>query len=631
MPKSSDNLAALELVGAVAFDLATLERHEDRNLESENLIQKISSAQQHVDGGLGEVLAATENLLHCMQQELVPDVGGSFQTLLDVAQFLHDATTTDAIHEEDNTIVDELLERIDFLASGGIESELPRGESSALGLSTEFRKLNFPIENPENVEDPLLASFSEQIASTGQLLVSRVGHNKSTPVARALAQHNRILDSLTRQIQEQSHIKLSSLFSSLRTTVFENQELGGVESRVRFRGPPQGQYIYKSTANLFTPILERLLLAFRQLLASNIDASLAVDVQRDDDELRVFFNFDDLKPRYTKRLDSTLAAIMAAGPNNREHDIAEGYREAEAEAVGRELASLLTATRRVGGLLKAKPNNASSMSIHLRIPSDIRLFAALQVRIDSNLYAVEANLVQGLVPASVAHCDFSRNKVTHEDISYEYVTLGVGKSIHDIDSDDRGMLVLLRTDVRRLAFRADEVYDIVQTVRQPTSSGVAFGNLCTSDSEAILLLDFCSPGDLDWENVAGFAKSHTPKHRIYLCDTSEVTAAKLMEAVSGLDIDCKLLHGVAKTIATIQEQRPTLLVFDMHDECSDSLQLFSKIERNVEISPEECLVLIQDTTSNALQENAKIASLPQASRDASTNELRGLLRTKLGL
>lgn len=631
MQKSSDDQSALDLVGAVAFDLAILERHHDRNFESGSLIQKIASAQKKVEGSLGEVLAATENLLHCMQQELIPDVQGSFQALSDVAQYLHDSTNTDAQKEEDNAIVDELLERIDFLASGGIDSELPRSEHSTFGPPTVFHKLKFPIEAPEDVEDPLLATFAEQLASSSQLLSSRFGSSNEGAKSNAVIQHNRITNAFVHQVQEQSHEKLSNLFKSLRAVVFENEEGGGLESRVKFSSPADGHSLYKSTANLFSPIFERLLRAFRQLLVSNIDAFLAVDVQSADEEVAVVFNFEELKSRYAKRMDATVSTVLATDSGTFERDIAESSHEPEVDAFGRELASLLAATRRVGGSLKAKPNKASGFSIDVHIPIETRLFTALQLRIDSNHYAVEANLIQGVVPASFGHCDYSLDKVTYEDISYDYVTLGVGKPIHDIDANDRGMLVFLQTEGRSLALRADEVLEIVQMVRQPSSSGVTFGNLCNSDSEAIMLLDFLSPRNLKSRILTPTTCGQLATRRIYLYNTTETTAAKFEMAVKGKSIECRRLQGVASTIAEIQEQQPTLLVFELHSERLDGLENFARIEPHIDVSRGKCLVLVDSPGSHTIQENARFSSLPQASCDLSANEFRDLITTQLGL
>lgn len=631
MPKSTDNRASHELIGAVAFELAALNRLEDPTEEFMSLIDKVSAAQRQVQGGLGEVLAATENLLHCMQQETLHDIPGSLQTLLDVAQFLHASSSAGQTLDEDLEEIDELLERIDFVASGGAESELTRPDSSTQSPPTEFRKLRFPIDAPADAEDPVLASIVERLLSTGRLLHSHGKSCGNTPIAMSLAQHNQDLDSLVRRLQEQSHSPLSSLGTTLRDIFSATVDGRGCDSRVQIGITPSDPRIFKSLASLLFPRVELLCRVLCQLLLSNIDGSMAIEVQTEGDELKVLFNLIGLKSRYSKRMATTVSTVLATGFDASTKGIEEDSREVEVEDIGLELAQLISATRRVGGSLRAESRQPNSFTIEMRVPSDTRIFSAHQLSLDSNPYAVEANLVQGIVPACVAECDFNRNVVVHEKQSYKYMSLGVGRPIHDIDVDDWGMLVLLQSENRHLALRADEVGDIIQTTRQPSSSDIAMGNVCTGDSEATLVLDLNSTLESDSDGSRNLAKGHLAMHRIYLCNTSDETTTRFDQAVSGMSVDCEHLVGISQTIATIQEQRPTLLVAEMSGKGDGGLEHLARIGRYAQIPPKQWLILVDSSATQGLDEQARFSSLLQAPIDASVNELRDLLRKTLGL
>lgn len=631
MPKSSDKLASQELIGAIAFGLATLDRHEDQSVEIEGLIDKVSAAQRQTEGGLSEVLAATENLLHCMQQEMLHDVSGSLQTLLDVAQFLHACTSAGRTREEDLREVDELLERIDFLASGGVETELPRADSSTESPPTEFRKLRFPIEAPADAEDPVLASIVERLLSTGQSLNSRAETGSASSMATSLALHSQDLDSLVRRLQERSHTVLSDLVTTLRDIFATTVDGRDCQSRVQIRETTSAQGVYKSLANFLFPKIGQLCRALRQLLLGNIDGSMDVEVRIKGDELKLLFTLTGLKSRYSKRMATTLSTVLVSDFDATAQDFEETSREVEADDVGRELTPLISATRGVGGSIRVDSRQSNSFAIEISVPTDTRIFSALQFSLDSNSYAVEANLVQSIVPACVAKCDFNRNEVIHDNRSYEYVSLGVGKPIHDIDVDDWGMLVLLQSEDRHLALRADEVRDIIQSTRQPSSSDIVMGNVCTIDSDATLMLDLDSTIGISSRSSTNLAKRQLAKNRICLCNVSSQTTKKFNEALSGLGVDCENLVGVAPTIAAIQEQRPSLLVAEMDGSVNGGLEHLEKIGRYAHVSSKQWMILVDGPAEQRRGEPDRFSSLIQAPIDASTSELRDLLRATLDL
>ncbi len=621
------------LIDSIAFGLATLERHGDRTREIERLVQQISLARNQFEGPLGDLLWATENFLASVRTGTLSDQEGLRQVLQDLAHLLHSTSEAEDTSPLDIEEVDELLERLDYLASGGTDQEIPKRDRSVGTPPIEFTKFDFPIESSPHVEDPILTSVLEQGRSTGRLLSSNFGNSNDRRAPELIERHLQQLGSIEARIREQSFIRVDDLVKQLTDSIKSDSELQSDRARIEIEKDSNcNDYVYKSFANFLVPIIKALMKTFTATAVNRPEASFEFQTVSKSDEMAFSFRLKGIKSKLADQMDSTLRSLSSAGSSKKvTHEGSSQKDTTSFTMIQTALLTFATSVQSVGGLLFIERLERGEFEIKATVNKNTRITKVVPVTIDSDRYGIEAYLVQAVVPAKTATCDIYRNIVVHTKLSYEYRTFGSTRKLDKVSSSDLGLMVLMDCNSRKVAIYVDTIHEMETLALSRSSSNIEFGNTMSLPPNNLLQLDLQS--NVSNETFNSPSKSPTPQTRycLYQCDISASLAHRFYVATRGLDIESKVVHGISETIRAIQERKPRFLVLQDSDNGTNWLDQVRLMRRYGDLSSTQVLIATTDDESQQLRFGSEFSELKWISTDIPVPELVVLLTNNLGL
>lgn len=628
-PKKFDESNVFE---TIAFGLATLEKHGDRNREVERLIQQISLVHKQTEGPLGELLWATENFLASTQTGSLSDQEGARQVLQDLAQFLHTASSKKDTSSIEIDEIDELLERLDFLASGGTDREIPRNDRSTSTPPREFTKIKFPIERSSLIEDPLLTRVLELGKSTCHLLSSNLRARNDRRSQYLMERHLQQLSTVEDRISDQSFIGLSDLIGQLTDSINPDSEVRSDAARIEIDIDSNcSDRIYRSLANVLVPVTKTLMKALMATTVNRSEASFEFHTVATSDGLAFSFLLKGIKNKLVERMESTLRSLVSAEfsrngaqGNSLEQDTTS-YKMIQSALI-----TFAEVVQSIAGTFVVESQEPGKVEISATVNKNTRITKVLPATIDSNRYGIEAYFVQAVVPARTEMCDIYRNLVFHEKDSYEYRKVDLTRNLDQIDSNDSGLFVLMDCNSRKLAVHVDQIHDIENLALCPSSSSVEFGNTLSVPSSNMLQLDLQS--DFSTGAFKTPTKSQGPIARncLYLCDTSSSLVDRFHIATRSMDIECEAVYGIFETIRAIQERTPRILVLQDSDNGRNCLDQVRLSRRYFDLRNTQILVATTDDESQQSRFGSEFSELKWISMDIQVSELVDLLASNLG-
>ena len=626
------NFDESNVIDSIAFGLATLERHGDRTREIERLAQQISLVRNEIEGPLGDLLWATENLLSSVRTGTLSDQEGLRQVLQDLAQFLHSASKAEDPSPFNIEEVDELLERLDFLASGGTDREVPKRDRSGDTPTIDFRRFNFPIESSPDVEDPVLTSLLERVRSTGHLLSANLETSNDRRSRDLIERNLQQLRSIDARINEQSLVRVDELVRQLTDSIKSDSELQTDRARIEIKQDSTcNDHVYKSLANFLVPIIKALMKTFTATADSGLEASFELQTVSKSDEMAFSFRLKGIKSKLADRMESTLRSLALADSSERVTH--EGFSQQDSASSPMIQSALLTyaqSIRSIGGLLFVERDERGEFEIKATVGKNTRLAKVVPVTIDSDRYGIEAYLVQAVVPANNATCDIYRNLVVHAKHSYEYRTLGATRKLDKVSSTDLGLMVLMDYNSWKVAVHVDKVHEIETLALSRSSSNIEFGNTMSLPPNNLLQLDLQSDLSNETFNSPNKTPTSQSRHSLYHGDVSASLADRLNIATRGSNIECKFVHGIFETIRAIQERKPRFLVLQDSNNGSNWLDQLRLMQRYNDLSSTQIMIATTDGESHKLRFGSEFSKLKWIPMDIQVPDLVDLLTNSLG-
>ncbi len=562
------------LIEKIASALSDFEQ-DDGQESAQEILDKIAIARESSSGAIDELLWATENFLCTVIAKPDELPTERFEVLQDVSRSLH-TTITETSKPINSELIDELLERLDFLASGGTDGEVPRRATAHSTPPTTFDRIRFPVPPTAGVEDPALAGLLIRGASIGKLLETRSATETQTLVAHQV----RLFNDFSLCFDSDHCEPIETLFATLETRAEQHEKNPDVNESLELRRVSSPNSLYKSLLKYLKPSFDEFILALLAGAENSSKAKLEVEVEPRPEHVEVRID--------AKRLKTVPDESPSQRDGDREDPTAKFDAVAQSaesplhgDSLGVAAEALEQALSKVGGSLRVNRQESTNTQFELQVPTRTRLFDVLEVTIDVDTYALHAHLVQSIIPACVAQCDFDRQLVLHDEQTYEYVTLGLGKPIHEIDADDWGLIVLLVSRDQRLAIRVDDVDNIKKWVSKQASSFIELGHEASMDARVRVLLDFDEP--LASPHVP---QSQTPKgfqsHSVVLCDVPSSIERKFVGATRNLSVECYTAISVEALIQQIQERRPRVLVLHQLETNTDWLRSYEDVRGHVD-------------------------------------------------
>lgn len=580
------------LVRSVALGLETLHQHEDRAEQIPLLVQQISLARKELDGPVAELLWATENFLSSISSGTLNDKKGSLVVLRDLSRYLHRIATDDRAPSIATVEVDELLERLDFLASGGDDRDVPKSDSVLSPSPGESTATTFPIEPSPLDEDPILASAIERARSTYRLIVSSLTTREARQSLDLAKQQLGLLEAIEEQTNERTYISLAEFSVHLNESICsESENTPKLHQTDVTEANSREVHLYRSLANFLGPVVQAFAKTLQSAAANHPDASFEFHTVAKADQLTIAYELRGIEVKTATHVVATIGnyakdhLAKSASPK-----FPSAYDTGTSpDLIGPSSLTFVEAVQFLAGSVHVENPQPGAVTIESTISRSTRITPIVPFTIGSNQYALEAHLVRAVIPSRTANSDIYRNLVFHEGVPYEYTTLRLSPKLSKIGSDSEGFMILTDCISQDLAIHVDEVQEIELMAIRQSSSDVEFGSTLSLSSPKLLL---------DLQAFAAEAL-HDPTQKaspsfgrvcICLCDVTDQLADTFAKATEDRDIECISTRGRFDAIRSIQERKPRILVTQSPNNDGLSHEEFLLLEHYTDLS--QVLVLI---------------------------------------
>lgn len=618
------------LIDSVAFGLATLEKHGDQAREVERLVQQISSVRKQFDGTMAELLWATENFLSSFNSGNLNDEKGSYAVLQELSRYLHRTAAIDDTEFTNTDEVDELLERLDFLASGGSDQEVPRRTRGTTTPSSNFHRINFPVEPSRHNEDSLQTSMLEYSRSTCRLLVSRLEAQSDSRSRGLLEQQLQYLNNIETSIRKQSSVTMVELVNRITDPIKSDLEKhSGSPSVETHVNQVSTVYVYKSLANFLVPVLRDLAQALAATSTDRKGATFEIRALVDADLLTVSYTLKGIKTKFVELIVTTLESnVLSAGTETEKH--ADPHATSTSENIRSSVHALAGAVQTLAGSLSVETAPDGEVKLELSVNSRARLTQVVPVLVDSANFAIEAQLVQAVVPTHKAARDIYRNQVLHEDTTYEFSALGQTNRLDQVDSDVSGFFVLMECNSRKSAIHVEGFQNVTELVVRPSSSDVEFGSTMSLSPPNLIQLDLLSSLAGDTDKPAIKDGENSKRTRVCLCDLSSHIAETFSKASLGMNSKCEVVQGSFETIRSIQERRPSILVLEASDNEENWIDQLRLARHYTDLSSAQVWIAGSEHESQHSRFGPEFSDVRWIPRDIQVPQLVELLTSSLG-
>lgn len=615
------NSTDASLIDSVAFGLATLEGHGDQIREIERLIQQVALARSQSAGALSELLWATENFLSSVTFGTLEDDNGSYDVLRDLSQYLYSTSSEEDASSSDTEVVDELLERLDFLASGGRDREIPKRDPKEQTSLNVFSNTKFPIEPSRLVENPWLMNSLEQARSTCHLLIANFKANDDPHSLELLNLHLRHLRSIEHQTREQSCITLTEFRSRLMSPLQDKTACEHRNEKIGIRKPSEStEHVFKSLANFLIPTVEDWMKCLEETMVNRPQATFQFKTLCKSEELILSLSLKGIKSKHADQLESTIASVESfSDRDNLKNQQPSSRGTVTSSKIQSSLLALINASRYLGGKIVLKNEEPNEILIEIFVNQHTRLAQVVPVSIDTNRYALEAHLVRAIVPTSIASREPYKNLVAHDGNSYEYETWGLARRIDQLESNESGFIVLLDCKSRKLAIHVDDVFAIEAVALRQSGSQVEYGNTMSLSPSNLLQLDPHSHASALRQSLNFKSKS------LCLLDVKEQLADTFKKATMATDIECAVVNGMFDAIRSMQERRPRFLVLQSSGVGLEWLDQLRLANRHIDMSDMQILIASPDGESPQPSFQGKYSELKWIAADIAVRELAELL------
>ncbi|MCY3885240.1 MAG: hypothetical protein OXG24_10065 [Gammaproteobacteria bacterium] len=620
--KNPRNSSDSSVIDSVALGLATLATHGIQAREIERLVQQVSLARKQSKGDLAELLWATENFLSSITANTLTEENGSYDVLRDLSNYLlHSSSPEKNESSPETEEVDELLERLDFLASGGSDRDIPKRGPKDRTSRTKFAKHQFPVEPSPLLENPWLISSLEKARSTYRLLVSDLKAHVNPHSLKLMDRQLQHLKSMENQILGQSCIPLAEFRARLTSSFNNKVESNSSNQGSQDRNPSEASgHIFRSLANFLAPVFEDWMKCLIEITADRPQSSFEFKTLVKSEELILSFSLKGIKSKHAELLNSTVESVGSIGDHDDGKKPDHSNRgTAHSAKFQSSLRALIETSQCVAGSLVVETNDKNEIFVEVSTNLHTRLAQWVPVAIGTSRYAFEAHLVSAIFPTSIVSYDPHKNSVAHNGISFEYETLGLAKRMDQVASIDSGFVVLLDCGSRKLAVHVDDVFAIETAAVRQSSSQVEYGNTMLLWPSNLLQLDPHLP-----ESVPS-KPSNFKRKSLCLIGANPELVDTFRRATVNADMDCTIVDGVYEAIRSIQERTPCFLVVQSSDgglSWLDQLQLASK---DIDTSNIRVLIVTPDHTSARTKYKQENLELKWISEDIPVQDLAELL------
>lgn len=529
-------------------------------------------------GKTNELLGAVQNLLENLKLELIVAHGEIDEILRDVAVLLKETRTKTAL-EQQSARLDELLERLDFVASGGTDKEVRRVEEAAPRKpATFFPKL--PIARPKNFEDPSVANLLERIESLSAILSARFCKNDVTGRQLELqVEQLQLAEYCLRAVEQGTTTELKDFTYELTEEISKFFE-GKVNKPAEFvHFVATAGVVYRSFAQVFRRHLLDLAIIIGGELASRSDARIQIETHSSNSNVSLTIEFIGLRTAFdlisqrVEELNVTLEDFPVYEPNVLAEEALNKTAKTRKERIAYGLVQLGRFVDCAQGQISISSTEEQRLKVDMKLPLRARVLHIFPIIVGSDTFLVESHLLAGIIDSTKVCWDESNSSIEYADKNYQYCVIDDDIRTIKPNKVNPNWVLLLDTMDRKLALEVENIGEPELQISAPSKSKIQHGHQLLGGNTPRLLID---PMDLRPPGRIDVITNEVSATHFLCFRVSKTLQAKIRRCIDTGPIILRNTSSLADTISQLQEYRPDFLIIE---ECTDEFRAMDALQR----------------------------------------------------
>ena len=564
------------------------------NLNSvRSVLQRLENEQT---GKTKELFDAVQNVIENLKLELVESNSGVATVLRDVASFLVDSKSA-AVLERESTQLDELLERLDFVASGGTDDEVPRVQEKETVPEPVAYVPNLPIKLPRHFEDPSVLQCAARLESLNVILSEyTLGTSESNP-KRALELEQLALANYCLNTAKQNTKTDLKAFATKLTEDISELLSKNTAQRIDFvKIEVSDGLMYRSLSEVLRWKLRDLAVTIGAELTSNTEAEILIEIYCHESNTTVVVNFIGLRTAFDlicRRMDE-LSLELDDFSISEQVEPSETSLSSSAKTRKERIANSLVEFRQfvdcAHGHFEIESNVNDRLTVTVNLPSEARALHTFPIVIGSDLFLLESHFLIAVLGSSEVDWNESQTSVKHEGQSYQICC--IDEEIKPT-KDAPTWILLLETKEQKLALEVESIKEPEFQISVPSVSEIHHGHQCFGESKLKLLLD---PSELrPRRNNSNHSDSVNFDNGHFLClNVSRSLEGKIRRCIDSNQLLVRHSNTVAETLSQLQEFRPDYLIIEDQIDEVRAADALSRITHLAKLSKVKVLIFVDN-------------------------------------
>ena len=622
---TSEKRPRTEFDSVVRMLLAYIDTSLQENLD--DLISVLQQLDSEKSGKTKELFNAIQNLLENLKLELVDTHSGVVIVLRDVATFLVESKTTTVL-EREVARLDELLERLDFVASGGTDGEVPRVQAKGTDIESVVYIPKFPIRLPKHFEDPRVLYVAERLESLNVIQSAHaLGTSEFQPKQKleleqlklanfclAAAKHNTKIDLKTFVTKLVKDISTSLAKNTNKPIDLVNYEVNhGV--------------MYRSLAEVFRRKLRDLAVTIGAELTSSADGNILIEIGNNESYITTTVNFIGLRTAFdliSQRMDdlsAQLADFSISEQDGSNTKALSSTAKTRKERIAHSLVEFRNFVELGQGRFEISGNHDDQLRVTVVLPSEARVLHTVPILVGPDSFLLESHLLTAVLDSSTVQWNESQTSIAYEDHSYQYCWID-----EDIKpaTDKPTWILLLDTNEHKLSLKVEMIKRPELQISVPSVSKIHHGHKCFGERKLKLLLD---PSELR-PNRHNFNNSDPldVANNHFLClNVSQPLEDKIRRCAESDQVLVRHTKTVAETLAQLQEFRPDFLIIEDQLDEFRAIDAVMRLAHAMPLLKVKVLIFVEDNTQSLKQMKNHTIELTCFARDVDFGRLKKVL------
>ena len=550
--------------------MRTLMSYADNALEG-NLDEVLSVLQQQETNKTGkteELLNAVLNVLENLKLELIESHSGVPEVLRDVAALLVETRTSTAL-EKESAKLDELLERLDFVASGGMDEEVPRVRETEVVTKPAANLPKLPIKRPPNFEDPMLVHHVERLTSLNAILGAHaLGTSESDRKNQLQIEQLNLATFCLRAAKRETTLELYGFADELSQKISDTlkdqtNNLVGLVHHDATEG-----VMYRSLADVLQSRLHELVTIFGSELTSHSDSKIHIEICVRKSYLVCAIEFVGLRTAFdliTQRMDElslTNEDVPIREKLATNQEIQSNTLKTRKERIAHGLVDFRGFVDSAHGRIEVASDDDEQLKVTFEIPLLARVLHTLPIVIGSDAFLLESHLITYIVDCNEAKWDESRTHVEFEDSKYQLCLVADNIQATTKPSDDTTKwLLLLDTTDRSIALEVETIREPELHFSTPSKSEIRHGHTFLGRNKLKLLLDPMELRPSGSNPIPALSDKTVANH--FLCfKVSQPLVDKFRRCFDTEQVLVRRSRTLSDTLSQLQEFCPDYLIIE---------------------------------------------------------------------